>query len=152
MSAALFSCAVIQGGTQVIRTIRKRDGRQVGYDRSKITSAIARAFAATGETGGVAEETAKVVEERLESTGLISPSVEQIQDVVESTLMDRGFARTARAYILYRAERSRVREMNTGLMKTYEEIAFKSAVDCDIKRENANIDTDTPMGTMLKYG
>jgi ribonucleoside-triphosphate reductase len=136
----------------VIRTIRKRDGRQVGYDRSKITSAIARAFAATGEAGGAAEETAKAVEERLEFTGLISPSVEQIQDVVESALMDRGFARTARAYILYRAERSRVREMNTGLMKTYEEIAFKSAVDCDIKRENANIDMDTPMGTMLKYG
>jgi ribonucleoside-triphosphate reductase len=137
----------------VIRTIRKRDGRQVAYDREKIIAAILKAFCATQEAGASeADELAKAVEGRLEATGLISPSVEQIQDVVESALMDRGFARTARAYILYRAERSRVREMNTGLMKTYEEIAFKSALECDIKRENANIDADTPMGTTLKYG
>jgi ribonucleoside-triphosphate reductase len=137
----------------LIRTIRKRDGRQVGYDRAKITAAISKAFCATQEAGAsAAEDIARAVEARLEATGLISPSVEQIQDVVESVLMEGGNAITARAYILYRAERSRVREMSTGLMKTYEEIAFKSAVDCDIKRENANIDADTPMGTMLKYG
>jgi ribonucleoside-triphosphate reductase len=141
----------------LIRTIYKRDGRQVGYDRRLITTAIAKAFAATGEEDhssedGAAEEVTRVVEERIEGTGLISPSVEQIQDVVEGALIDCGYVKTARAYILYRAERSRTREMNTSLMKTYEEIAFKSAVDCDHKRENANIDTDTPMGTMLKYG
>ena len=78
--------------------------------------------------------------------------MEQIQDVVESALIDCGYIKTARAYILYRAERNRVREMKTGLMKTYEEIAFKNAFECDIKRENANIDADTPMGAMLKYG
>jgi ribonucleoside-triphosphate reductase len=137
----------------LIRTIRKRDGRQVGYDRAKIAAAISKAFCATQEACAPAAECiAKAVEARLEATGLISPSVEQIQDVVESVLMEGGNAMTARAYILYRAERSRAREMSTSLMKTYEEIAFKSAVDCDIKRENANIDADTPMGTMLKYG
>jgi len=145
----------------MIRTIRKRDGRHVEYDRAKIAVAIGKAFAATGETNpspegaegeSAAARVSRVVEERLESTGLISPSVEQIQDVAEAALIDCGFITTARAYMRYRAERSRIREMNTGLMKTYEEIAFKSAVDCDIKRENANIDTDTPMGTMLKYG
>ena len=51
-----------------------------------------------------------------------------------------------------RAERSRIREMNTRLMKTYEDLTFKEAKDNDIKRENANIDGDTAMGTMLKYG
>ncbi len=142
----------------MIRTIRKRDGRQVGYDRTKIATAIGKAFSATGETNEViggrtaSERVAEVVEERLETTGLISPSVEQIQDVVESALIDCGYIKTARAYILYRAERNRVREMKTGLMKTYEEIAFKNAFECDIKRENANIDADTPMGAMLKYG
>ena len=137
----------------MIRTIRKRDGRQVGYDRSKITAAISKAFCATQEAGvASAEDIAKRVEDRLEATGLISPSVEQIQDVVESVLMEDGNALTARAYILYRAERSRVREMNTSLMHIYEEIAFKSSALCDIKRENANIDADTAMGTMLKYG
>lgn len=144
----------------MIRTIRKRDGRHVEYDRSKIETAICKAFAATGEAkafgkpGAEAapEQVARSVEDRLLKTGLISPSVEQIQDVVESTLIDFGYITTARAYIVYRSERTRIREMNTGLMKTYEEIAFRSALDCDSKRENANIDADTPMGAMLKYG
>ncbi|MDR1917208.1 MAG: anaerobic ribonucleoside triphosphate reductase [Synergistaceae bacterium] len=141
----------------MIRTIRKRDGRQVGYDRAKIAAAILKAFRATGEAGSPREEPvhemiARIVEERIESTGLITPSVEQIQDVVEAALIDCGCLTTARAYILYRAERTRVREMKASLMKTYEDIAFKSAKECDIKRENANIDADTPMGTMLKYG
>lgn len=142
----------------MIRTIRKRDGRQVGYDRAKIAVAINKAFSATGEANEIVNgepasiRVAKVVEDRLNATRLISPSVEQIQDVVEAALIDCGYIKTARAYILYRAERNKIREMNTSLMKTYEEIAFKSALECDIKRENANIDADTPMGTMLKYG
>ena len=137
----------------MIRAIRKRDGRQVVYDRQKIELAIEKAFRATGEQKCInPEQIVHAIEERIESTGLISPSVEQIQDVVESVLMESGHTATARAYILYRAERSRVREMNSSLMKTYEEIAFKSALESDIKRENANIDGDTPMGTMLKYG
>ena len=80
------------------------------------------------------------------------PSVEQVQDVVERVLIERGFVRSAKSYILYRAERSRVREMNTRLMKIFEDIAYKDAIDSDIKRENANIDGDTAMGTMLKFG
>ncbi|MDR1472142.1 MAG: anaerobic ribonucleoside triphosphate reductase [Synergistaceae bacterium] len=141
----------------MIRTIRKRDGRQVGYDRAKIASAILKAFRATGEESiahgePAHERVARMVEERMEASGLITPSVEQIQDVVEASLIGCGCIATARAYILYRAERTRVREMKASLMKTYEDIAFKSAVECDIKRENANIDADTPMGTMLKYG
>lgn len=59
---------------------------------------------------------------------------------------------TAKSYILYREERSRAREMNTRLMKTYEDITFSKAKDSDIKRENANIDGDTAMGSMLKFG
>src|SRR5699024_10489924 len=60
--------------------------------------------------------------------------------------------KTAKAYIIYRAERTRVREMDTRLMKVYEDLTFKEAKDSDIKRENANLDGDTAMGTMLKYG
>ena len=58
--------------------------------------------------------------------------------------------RTAKAYILYRAERTRARDMNTRLMKIYEDITYKPAKDSDIKRENANINGDTAMGTMLQ--
>ena len=141
----------------LIRTIRKRDGRQVGYDRDKIASAISKALMATGEDTGshrreTADKVAAAVERSLEATGLISPSVEQIQDVVEKSLIEFGYVTTARAYILYRAERTKVREMKASLMKTYEAIAFSNATECDSKRDNANIDADTPMGAMLKYG
>jgi ribonucleoside-triphosphate reductase len=141
----------------LIRTIRKRDGRQVGYDRDKIASAISKALVATGEDTGsprreTADRVAAAVERSLEATGLISPSVEQIQDVVEHALIEFGYVTTARAYILYRAERTKAREMKASLMKTYEDIAFRNATECDSKRENANIDADTPMGAMLKYG
>lgn len=88
----------------------------------------------------------------LENRGIQKPTVEQVQDAVEKVLIENGHARTAKVYILYRAERSRVREMNTRLMKIYEGLTFKDAKDNDIKRENANIDGDTAMGTMLKYG
>ena len=53
---------------------------------------------------------------------------------------------------LDRSERNRSREMNTRLMKIYEDITFSAAKDSDIKRENANIDGDTAMGSMLKFG
>ncbi|MBS5031609.1 MAG: anaerobic ribonucleoside triphosphate reductase, partial [Firmicutes bacterium] len=81
-----------------------------------------------------------------------SPTVEQIQDTVERVLINHGHVRTAKAYILYRAERTRVRNMNDRLMKTFEDITYKDATDSDIKRENANIDGNTAMGSMLKYG
>ena len=75
-----------------------------------------------------------------------------MQDTVEKVLIESGHARTAKKYILYRNERTRVREMNTRLMKVYEDLTFKSSLENDVKRENANIDGDTAMGTMLKYG
>lgn len=81
-----------------------------------------------------------------------NPSVEEVQDMVEKVLIEGGHSKTAKAYILYRAERTRAREMDSKLMKIYEDLTFKSAGECDIKRENANIDGDTAMGTMLKYG
>ena len=59
---------------------------------------------------------------------------------------------TAKSYILYRAERSRVRDVNSRLIQTLKDITFSKASDSDMKRENANIDADTAMGTMLKYG
>ena len=140
----------------MISTIIKRDGRQVPFDRDKIQQAIARALAASGSHKGAetAAEMARLVTDELEKGEDIpsSPTVEQVQDVVERVLIEKGFVLTAKAYILYRAERSRVREMNTRLMKTYEDITFSNAVDSDIKRENANINGDSAMGSMLKFG
>ena len=137
-----------------ITSIIKRDGRTVTFESSKISGAISKAFDATYRPGseGLAESLAAEVVSILEIEGEISPDVEHIQDVVEKVLMDNGYITTAKAYILYRNERSRRRQMNTRLMQTYEEITSADARDSDVKRENANIDGDTAMGVMLKYG
>ncbi len=137
-----------------IVSIKKRDGRLLPFDESKIASAITKAFNATYKPGSedVAAKLAGEVTSILEIEGEDAPEVEHIQDVVERVLMDNGYVQTAKAYILYRSERTRIREMNTRLMRTYEEITFADAKDSDVKRENANIDGDTAMGSMLKYG
>ncbi|NLF35126.1 MAG: anaerobic ribonucleoside triphosphate reductase [Clostridiales bacterium] len=137
-----------------ITQIRKRDGRVVPFLSDKIADAISKAFAATYKPGQ--EETAQRLSEEvvsiLEMEGDACPEVEHIQDLVERVLMDSGYVQTAKAYILYRSERSRAREMNTRLMKIYEDITYSDAKESDIKRENANIDGDTAMGSMLKFG
>ena len=139
----------------MLTRIIKRDGREVAFDRSKITDAIFKAAQVLGGSDyQMAQDLAAQVEayvERILGEGAV-PTVEQVQDAVEHTLIENGHARTAKEYILYRAERTRVREMNTRLMKTLEDLTFKDAEDSDTKRENANIDGDTAMGTMLKYG
>jgi ribonucleoside-triphosphate reductase (formate) len=142
------------GKLEMITKIKKRDGREVPFNLEKIASAI---FKAASATGGNNYDTAlklseKVIEYLERRSDHNIPTVEEIQDLVEKVLIDTGHARTAKEFILYRAERTRVREMNTRLMKVFEDLTFKEAKDNDIKRENANIDGDTAMGTMLKYG
>ena len=136
-------------------SIKKRDGRLVPYDEAKIASAIGRAFVAaeSGKGEDEAERLAKIVTREMNAKeSKETPSVEDIQDQVEQVLIAEGYAKTAKAYILYRAERNRTREAKTRLMHILEDITFKDAADSDVKRENANIDGDTAMGTMLKYG
>ena len=138
----------------MITTITKRDGRVAYFDINKIANAIEKAFQATSGAKSYATclEMAQEVSDYFENENMDSPSVEQIQDRVERVLIDHGFVQTAKAYILYRAERTRIRNMNDRLMKTFEDITYKDATDSDIKRENANIDGNTAMGSMLKYG
>ena len=138
----------------MIKSIKKRDGRVVLYNEDKIAQAILKAMQASGE--GDASDAAGVansVEASLEKLcGTNPPTIEQIQDQVEKDLMSAGFEETAKKYILYRAGRTRVREMNTRLMKVFDELTNVDATKSDLKRDNANIDGDTAMGTMLKYG
>ncbi len=139
----------------MIDTIIKRDGRRVPFDSQKISDAIMKAFQASNsaKTYKTAEELTRQVLQELEKNESIGePGVEEVQDTVERVLIENGFVRTAKSYILYRAERSRIREMNTRLMRIYDDITNKAAIDSDIKRENANINGDTAMGAMLKYG
>lgn len=138
----------------MITTITKRDGRTVPFTYEKIANAIFKAAQAVGgsnyeESLTLAYRVCDYIENVLKTT---NPDVEQVQDAVEKILIETGHSQTAKRYILYRAERTRARDMNTKLMKVYEDLTFKSACEVDIKRENANIDGDTAMGTMLRYG
>jgi len=138
----------------MITTIIKRDGRNAPYDVEKIAGAIYKAAQSLGgknyETSlQLAHQVQDTLDDTLEGR---SPTVEMVQDTVERVLIENGHARTAKEFILYRAQRTRVRDMNTKLMRVYEDLTFKDAADNDIKRENANIDGNTAMGTMLKYG
>lgn len=138
----------------MVTTILKRDGRRTQFDSLKIAKAIFKAAKSVGgnDTDTAIELAQQVVDYIENEENIAEPSVEHIQDVVEKILIENGHAKTAKEFILYRAERTKVREMNTKLMKIYEGLTFKDAKDNDVKRENANIDGDTAMGTMLKYG
>ena len=138
----------------MIQSIIKRDGRVVLYEQNKIASAILRALEVSGD--GDAADAARVandVQRELEGQFTDrSPNIEAIQDTVERQLMNHGFNAAAKAYILYRATRTRAREANTVLMKTIDEITNIDARISDMKRDNANIDGNTAMGSMLQIG
>ncbi len=134
--------------------VQKRDGRVLPYDRSKIATALTRAFQAEKMpfTEESITELVLWVEEQISKDARSLPVVEEIQDFVELALQTKGYFNVAKAYILYRNHRSRTRSMKSDLMKIYERITFEDAENDDLKRENANVDGNTAMGTMLKYG
>ncbi|HJB97627.1 MAG TPA: anaerobic ribonucleoside triphosphate reductase, partial [Candidatus Acutalibacter pullicola] len=138
----------------MLKTIIKRSGEQVPFDASKIRGAIFKANvrnATEKMSDRQLDQLTQEVADELEKRGGV-PSVEQIQDVVEEKLIAADYAKTAKAYILYRAEHQKLREMDDELVKIYSALTFVAAEDVDLKRENANINADTAMGTMLKYG
>lgn len=138
----------------VVETIKKRNGVVVAFDAQKIYNAIFKANIRIADEK-LTEQQLNALTKEIVSTFQTTqdvPTVEQIQDAVEEHLITHGYAKTAKAYILYRAEHAKMREMDENLMKIYEDLTFKPSEEADIKRENANIDADTAMGTMLKYG
>ncbi|MCI9292600.1 MAG: anaerobic ribonucleoside triphosphate reductase [Erysipelotrichaceae bacterium] len=144
----------------MLTTIKKRDGREIHFSPEKITRAIFLAASRVAEDEGtkadyaIAEQLTEQIVHYLEShySNEQEPGVEDIQDAVVKILIENGHAKTSEAYILYRAERSKIRNMKSRLMKSIEEITFADSKDADVKRENANIDGNTAMGTMLQYG
>ena len=139
----------------MFKRIVKRDGKIVKFNPDKITEAIAKAGLATEEfkadrAKALTEKVLKRAEEKITSR---TPNVEQIQDIVEEVLMESSFKRTARAYIRYRQERSKIRDAKSDLMMIYRTISHADASeDSDVKRSNANVDGDSAMGKMLQFG
>lgn len=137
----------------MIKTIKKRTGDIVKFNAQKITDAIKKANMESIDETFSKEQLSTITNNVIKSLkNLKTPGVEQIQDAVEKVLIAGNFASTAKAYILYRAEHTKLRQAKADLMDIYDELTFTKAKDADIKRENANIDADTAMGTMLKYG
>ena len=92
--------------------IRKRDGRIVDFDSTKIAKAIFKAFIATkSQDGGLAEEIAGQVVELIDKRNTKIPGVEDVQDAVEEVLIKKGYTGVAKAYILYREKRSQIRKV-----------------------------------------
>lgn len=131
----------------------KRDGEEEDFDVQKVSDSImGAAFSVGGENLDLADELAAEIEDMLLANDIETISASDLQNIVEKTLIENGHAATAKQYILVGADRSRMREMNSSLMKSFEEITFTDPENSEVKRENANIDSSTAMGTMLKYG
>lgn len=129
----------------VFQTITKRDGREVDFNEAKITDAIFKAAKAVGgEDRELAMEiTLDVIRYLKQEYKGKEFTVEEVQDAVEKLLIEKGHARTAKAYILYRAQRSAIRSAKSELMDAVGEILVET------NRDNANI-SNSPSAKMLQ--
>lgn len=129
----------------MIQTVVKRDGRVVGYNEEKIKSAIRKAMLTTEL--GEDESLINKISVRVGLNGRERMTVEEIQDAVELELMNSPRKEVAKRYIAYRDQRSIARRAKTRDM--FQEII--EAKNNDITRENANMNTDSPAGMMMKF-
>ena len=129
--------------------IRKRDARVEDFSSSKLIKAISKCFDEVHNTNqALVYEIANSVQSKISDNA----GVETIQDLVEQELVKRGMYDEAKAYIIYRHDRAKARDANTQLTKIFDDINKIESSELDLKRENANIDANTSMGTMLKIG
>ncbi len=129
----------------MLTKIKKRDGRIVDFSKEKIARAI---FKAANSVGGEDYETAEHLTEKVlaylyRNNVNEAPDVETVQDAVEKILIETGHAKTAKAYILYRSKRTRIRETKSELMDVVKDILKET------NRENANIG-NSPSAKMLQ--
>lgn len=129
----------------MIHTVIKRDGRIVGYNEEKIKAAIRKAMLQTEM--GEDEALIQKIADRIGITGEERMTVEQIQDRVEVELMNSPRKEVAKRYIAYRDQRSIARRAKTRDMF----LEIIEAKNNDITRENANMNTDSPAGMMMKF-
>ena len=110
----------------MIKSIRKRDGRLVDFEVDKIAGALYKAFSACFDkvelkkVYAIAHDVEKIKKKRLEEKESTLPTVELVQDTVEEILIEEGYVRVAKAYILYRDKRSRSRDMKSILLESIE--------------------------------
>ncbi len=147
-------------------SVVKRDGKKVSFDGSKIALAIKKGFDSVYTED---EETHKYIEkdiykiynkviEKIEKSEKEKIKIEEIQDLIEEQLKANGYDDVYESFKAYRERRNQSRQLffdekkQHKFLKALENLGLKSAHEEDAKRENANIDGDTAMGTMLQYG
>ncbi|ELF2320222.1 anaerobic ribonucleoside triphosphate reductase [Campylobacter lari] len=135
-----------------IKFITKRDKSQVAFDIFKIKNAIFRANINSTDKKLENDELGKLCDEVVALLDENHAQVEQIQDKVEEVLIKNALINTAKSYILYRQKRTQIRNGSYDLLNLYDDLTFKDSKEADLKRENANINSDSAMGMMLKYG
>lgn len=155
----IFQFLVFSGGYKVIRYIVKRDGRKVAFNSNKIANAIKKSMVSVHPDDELDAEQLKLVDQltaevvaEIEDSDVSAPTVENTQDVIERVLIKHNLSDVAKNFILYRQQRTNVRTYNAELTKIYRDLTSKSSADMDLKRENANIDANAPMGLMLRFG
>ena len=136
----------------MITNIIKRDGRKKKFSITKISNAITAAFNESGEKfdSDVIDGLVDAVVDQLEKKGSKTVKVEEVQNVIENTIMESGYQQTAKRYILYRDERNRVRDTNSAIISTIREITESDIKSSNILRDNANESGATPAGAFGK--
>ena len=129
----------------MIQTVKKRDGRIVGFNEQKIMAAIRKAMLVTEK--GEDERLLQQISDRIQARGESQMTVEQIQDAVEMELMKSSRKDVAQKYIAYRNQRSIARKAKT--REVFLDIV--NIKNNDVTRENANMNADTPAGMMMKF-
>ncbi|EAH7585000.1 anaerobic ribonucleoside triphosphate reductase [Campylobacter lari] len=135
-----------------IKFIIKRDKSQVAFDIFKIKNAIFKANINSIDEKLNNDFLDKLCDEVVALLDKKHIQVEQIQDKVEEVLIKNALVNTAKSYILYRQKRTQIRNGSYDLLSLYDDLTFKDSKEADLKRENANINSDSAMGMMLKYG
>ncbi|EAI3905093.1 anaerobic ribonucleoside triphosphate reductase [Campylobacter lari] len=135
-----------------IKFITKRDKSQVAFDIFKIKNAIFKANINSTDEKLNNDFLDKLCDEVVALLDEKHIQVEQIQDKVEEVLIKNTLVNTAKSYILYRQKRTQIRNGSYDLLSLYDDLTFKDSKEADLKRENANINSDSAMGMMLKYG
>ena len=138
----------------MITKVVKKDGRKVNFEVERIAKSIYKAANSIGgQNYAKSESLANIVLEKLDKKQENrQTTTEEIEEVVKEVLKENGHNSTLNAYVNYREQRDRVRTRKSEIIQTMEKLTFEDAKDSNIKRENANVNADAPMGTMLKYG
>lgn len=145
------------------KKVIKRNGNKVNFDDVKIFNAIYKATMAshddlknsdfsTAICQGLVNSVIKLCDEFCIENNTNEIDIEKIQDFVERTLMKSGYADTAKEYCLYRQKRTEIRNTRDSIAKTISSLLTMDSIDNNLKRDNGNIDGDSPMGTMLQIG